>query len=176
LRKGINTLESENYQQHDVPAEIILKWQKTVDMMAAVFDVPAGLIMRVLPSQIEVLLASDSSENPYEIGEKADLNTGLYCETVMAKRDRLVVPNALDDPDWKDNPDVALNMISYMGVPLICPDNSVFGTICVLDDHTRDHLPVYRDMLGEFRGIIEQDVRMLDQDCKIRVENKGLTN
>ncbi len=82
--------------------------------MAAIFDVPAGLIMRVLPSQIEVLLASNSSDNPYEIGEKANLDTGLYCETVMAERKQLVVPNALDDPHWKDNPDVALNMISYM--------------------------------------------------------------
>jgi len=168
--------EANSYQRHDVPAESIQKWQKTVDLMAAIFDVPAGLIMRVLPSQIEVLLASNSTGNPYKIGEKAELNTGLYCETVMAERKHLVVPNALDDPQWKDNPDVPLNMISYMGVPLVCPDGSVFGTICVLDDHTREYLPLYSDMLGEFRGIIEQDLRMLDQDKQLRFANKRLTH
>ncbi len=172
----MNAVESDDYRQHDVPAESIQKWQKTVDLMAAIFDVPAGLIMRVLPSQIEVLLASNSTGNPYKIGEKADLNTGLYCETVMAERKQLVVPDALDDPQWKDNPDVPLNMISYMGVPLICPDGSVFGTICVLDDHTREYLPLYSDMLGEFRGIIEQDLRMLDQDNQLRLANKRLTH
>ncbi len=92
----------------------------------------------------------------------------------MAERKQLVVPNALDDPQWKDNPDVALNMISYMGVPLICPDESIFGTICVLDDHTREYLPLYRDMLGEFRSIIEQDLLMLDQDNQLRLANKRL--
>ena len=78
--------ESQASQLMVVPSETIQKWQKTVDLMADIFDVPAGLIMRVLPSQIEVLLASQSAENPYETGEKADLNTGLYCETVMESR------------------------------------------------------------------------------------------
>ncbi|MDB4743390.1 sigma 54-interacting transcriptional regulator [Planctomicrobium sp.] len=168
--------ENGSYQQHDVPIENILKWQKTVDLMAAIFDVPAGLIMRVLPTQIEVLLASNSSGNPYKVGEKADLNTGLYCETVMAEQEQLAVPNALDDPQWKDNPDVPLNMISYLGVPLICPDGSVFGTICVLDDHTRNYLPLYNEMLSEFRSIIEQDLQMLEQDSQLRLANKRLTH
>ncbi len=172
----MNAIESEGYRLHDVPEETIRKWQKTVDLMAGVCDVPAGLIMRVLPTQIEVLLASRSDKNPYKIGEKADLNTGLYCETVMAGRKRLVVPNALDDPGWKDNPDVALNMISYMGVPLVCPDGSVFGTICVLDDHTRDFAPLYHDMLEQFRSIIEQDLRMLEQEAQLRLTNNRLTH
>jgi DNA-binding NtrC family response regulator len=172
----MNAVESEGYRQHDVPSEIIQKWQKTVDLMAEICEVPAGLIMRVLPTQIEVLLASHSEKNPYEVGEKAELNTGLYCETVMAERKPLIVPNALEDPDWKDNPDVALNMISYMGVPLVCPDGSVFGTICVLDDHTRDFVEMYRDMLSEFRSIIEQDLRMLDQEQQLRFSNLRLSH
>ncbi|PHS11134.1 MAG: hypothetical protein COA78_10355 [Blastopirellula sp.] len=162
------------YQQHDVPVPIIEKWQKTIDLMASIFDVPAGLIMRVLPTQIEVLLASKSEGNPYKAEEKADLNTGLYCETVMAQKKELYVPNALDDPEWEKNPDVPLNMISYLGVPLICSDGSVFGTICVLDDHTREYLPVYHEMLAEFRGIIEQDLRMLEQEKQLRQTNKRL--
>lgn len=172
----MTAIESESYRRHDVPADSIQKWQKTVDLMAANFDVPAGLIMRVLPSQLEVLVASNSSENPYKLGEKADLKTGLYCETVMAKRKQLVVPSALEDPEWKHNPDVALNMTSYMGMPLICPDGSVFGTICVLDDHTRNDLPIYGDLLREFRGIIEQDLRMLEQERQLRLTNERLTH
>ena len=80
---------SESYRRHDVPADSIQKWQKTVDLMAANFDVPAGLIMRVLPSQLEVLVASNSSENPYKLGEKADLKTGLYCVAVFTRRKKL---------------------------------------------------------------------------------------
>ena len=109
------------YQKHEVPTEYLTKWQQTIDVLANVFEVPAGLIMRVLPDEIEVLISSQTDKNPYEPYEKANLNTGLYCETVMATRAPLHVPNALKDPDWKDNPDIALNMISYIGTPFVWP-------------------------------------------------------
>jgi len=69
--------ESISYLKHEVPAEYVTKWQKTIDVLAGVFEVPAGLIMRVLPQEIEVLVASATADNPYEPGEKANLDTGL---------------------------------------------------------------------------------------------------
>ncbi|MDE2429447.1 MAG: GAF domain-containing protein, partial [Burkholderiales bacterium] len=132
-----------SYQSHVIPENFVAKWQETTNVMADIFDVPAGLIMRVLPAQIEVLVSSHHPDNPYEAEEKANLHTGLYCETVMATRSMLHVPNALHDEHWKNNPDVALNMISYLGVPLLWPDDEVFGTICVLDSKTREFQKKY---------------------------------
>src|SRR3954452_11448819 len=104
-----------------VPAEILRKWQGIVDLLADIVRVPSALIMRVEPSNIKVLVASESEGNPYETGEEASLNTGLYCETVMNTRQPLLVPDALQDEDWKSNPDIKLGMISYLGVPISCP-------------------------------------------------------
>ena len=132
---------------HEVPNDFLAKWQNTTDVMADIFDVPAGLIMRVLPEQIEVLVSSHTAGNPYEADEKANLNTGLYCETVMATRGMLHVPDALADPHWANNPDVALNMVSYLGVPLLWPDDTVFGTICVLDSKHREFEQKYTILL-----------------------------
>lgn len=145
----------------EVPNAYLEKWQKTVDLMAHIFEVPAGLIMRVFPTEIEVFVSSHSEGNPYEISEKADLNTGLYCETVMAQRDQLQVPNALEDVEWKDNPDVKLNMISYLGVPLVWPGNEIFGTICVLDSKSRHYSSLYQALLWQFKEIIDGDLRLL---------------
>jgi signal transduction histidine kinase len=149
------------YEKHDVPKPYLEKWQKTVNLLAGICQVPAGLIMRVWSIEIEVLVASQTEGNPYKPGEKVDLNTGLYCETVMATRSQLLIPNALEDPVWKDNPDVALNMISYLGIPLIWPDGQVFGTICVLDDNTRYYSKLYQDLLWEFKTTIESDFRLI---------------
>jgi len=168
-------MEENTYQRHDVPEGFVEKWQKTADLMAEVFEVPAGLIMRVGATQIEVLVSSRTEGNPYEIHEKADLNTGLYCETVMATRSELYIPNALDDPHWKDNPDVKLNMIMYMGVPLIWPDGQVFGTICVLDDKTRRFSKPYQDLMWELKKIIEGDFNAILHDIEITKANRLLT-
>ena len=38
-------------------------------------------------------------------------------KTVIKTKDKLLVPDALADVDWKNNPDVKLNMVSYLGFP-----------------------------------------------------------
>ena len=114
-----------------VPSEIVHKWQEIVNVVAEIVHVPSALVMRVEPPNIKVLVASESSGNPYERDEAASLNTGLYCETVMRTRESLLVPDALADEAWRSNPDVPLGMISYLGFPILWPDGEVFGTLCV---------------------------------------------
>lgn len=145
-----------------VSPDWLKEWQELANRAAEAAQVPAALVMRVWPEQIEVLIASLGSDNPYEEHEKADLGTGLYCETVMATRQPLLVPNALSDPEWANNPDIKLNMVSYMGVPLVWPDDSIFGTVCVLDRKTRHYDARTLRMLDALKAIIESDFRAMD--------------
>ena len=140
---------------------MLAKWQRVVDLMARVVNVPAGLIMKVDPPQIEVFISSSTKGNPYERGERANLDTGLYCETVMAERAPLLVPNALTDPIWDRNPDIKLGMVFYLGFPLMWPDGKIFGTICVLDSKENKHAVYYRDLISEFKEVIDSDLRFL---------------
>jgi hypothetical protein len=63
--------------------------QITADLLAEIAGAPAALIMRVHAHEIEVFVASHSPSNVYHPGEKAQLNTGLYCETVMSTQSKL---------------------------------------------------------------------------------------
>jgi PAS domain S-box-containing protein len=145
----------------DIANEVIGKWQRIVDLMAKTVGVPAGLIMRVDPPQIEVFVSSETGGNPYEQGERADLDSGLYCETVMKQRSPLLVPDALHDPEWDHNPDITLGMIYYFGFPLEWPDGEIFGTLCVLDRKDNSQASTYKDLLYEFQHIIEGDLRIM---------------
>ncbi|WP_445475587.1 PAS domain S-box protein [Methanococcoides methylutens] len=141
-----------------IPDKIVAKWQRIVDQMARVIGVPAGLIMKVDPSQIEVFLSSVTEDNPYEKGERADLNTGLYCETVMKQRRQLLVTDALKDTEWDHNPDIELGMIYYLGFPLEWPDGEIFGTICVLDVKDNPKATSYAELIFEFKEAVETDL------------------
>ena len=154
----------------DIPNEIIAKWQRVVDLMAEIVGVPAGLIMKIDPPQIEVFIASSTKGNPYEKGERADLNTGLYCETVMSQRSRLLVPDALKDSDWDHNPDVKLGMISYLGFPLSWPDKDTFGTICVLDAKENRYSQAYAELIAQFQELIDTDLNLLCQRHELEEE------
>ena len=167
-------MNSLKYQMHEVPRGYLDKWQKTVNLLANVLKVPAALIMRVWPDEIEVLISSFSDGNPYKQQEKAELETGLYCETVMATRKQLFVENALEDPDWNHNPDIELNMINYLGIPLIWPDNTIFGTMCVLDSTPRAYSKKYRDLLWQMKDIVESDFKVFHYSDKLEKSRSDL--
>lgn len=147
----------------ELTSELIEKWQKMINLVAQIIGVPAGLIMKVTKEDMEVFLKSDDKDNPYEENEKAPLLSGLYCETVIGSNDKLLVPDARLDEDWKNNPDVKLDMISYLGLPIKWPDSEVFGTICVLDSKTNSYSALYEDFLKQAKTMLEQDLELLTQ-------------
>jgi signal transduction histidine kinase len=149
-----------------VPSEIIHKWQELVNLIAEIVHVPSALVMKVEPPNIKVLVASESSGNPYEQNELAPLDTGLYCETVMKTRQLLLVPDALRDDEWKSNPDIKLGMISYLGLPIAWPDGEIFGTICVLDKKENAYDGLYRKFLLQCRDVLQADLTSLAKASK----------
>src|SRR6201987_3401079 len=144
-----------------IPPEIIHKWQEIADIIAEIVNVPSALVMKVDPPNIKVFISSESNGNPYERGELAPLNTGLYCETVMKTRQSLLVPDARLDVEWKSNPDIKLGMISYLGFPVAWPNGQIFGTICVLDKKGNSYSELYRKFVLQCRDVLEADLSAL---------------
>ncbi len=146
----------------DIDESIIDKWENIVNNLAKILNVPAALIMRLVSTDITVFLASNTENNPYHPGDKEYFeNSGLYCETVIKTNKMLLVPNALQNDNWKNNPDVKLNMISYLGFPILWPDKRPFGTICVLDNKANRYSQMFIDLMENFRNMIEKDLEML---------------
>ena len=151
----------------EITHEILTKWQNIVDIMAKIMDVPVALIMKVDYPYIKVFKASSNSKIPYEAGDQEHL-AGLYCETVIKTQSELLVPNALKDPDWKDNPDVELGMISYLGLPLNWPNGNPFGTICILDNEENSYNEEIKILLEKFRDMAEMHLALLYQNKQIK--------
>ncbi|MCX8043006.1 MAG: ATP-binding protein [Desulfobacterota bacterium] len=141
-----------------IPDTVIAKWQDILDLIARLLKVPAALIMRLDPPDIEVLVASRSEGNPFKAGDRSRLETGLYCETVMRTNHKLLVANALKDPLWERNPDIAHGMISYLGFPLHWPGGKIFGTICVLDRKENPYTDDYVALLEQFQKVVDGDL------------------
>jgi signal transduction histidine kinase len=166
-----------DHPEPPIPDPILEKWQKIVNLMAELLDVPAGLIMRILGEDIHVFVSSTTGGNPYHPGESEHFSgSGLYCETVVTKNHELLVPNALLDEAWKNNPDVRLNMISYLGYPIRWPDGRPFGTICVLDCKTNSYSEKYKRLVTQFRDIVEIHLEIVYTEAKRREELERLVD
>lgn len=156
-----------------IPEEIVQKWQGVVDILARFAAVPAALIMKVEPPYIRVFRSSDSKGNPYAAQEEAPLNTGLYCETVMSTRAKLLVPDARKDPQWDKNPDIKLGMVSYLGFPVEYPNQEIFGTICVLDNKENTYSKDCEAIMLAFKEIIESHLKLLWQNAQLQISLKA---
>ena len=154
----------------------ISKWQTLIDTLAKVVNVPSGLIMRLNKDNIEVFLKSNSDGNPYEKNEKAELKYGLYCETVIGTQKQLIVPDATKSTVWsKNNPDVDINMISYLGVPLNWPDGECFGTVCILDNKENFYSKEFIDLINQIKLHIELDLQLLLSNLELKELNEVKT-
>ncbi len=140
----------------------IQDWQGIVDLVVRMAGVRACLVMRVHDDDIEVFVSSQSAGNPYKVGDKEKLlDSGLYCERVIATQERLLVPNALKSAEWRNNPDIHLNMISYLGFPIKLPDGRPFGTICLLDDRENAYSQDVAELMRRMRDLIESHLTAL---------------
>jgi transcriptional regulator with GAF, ATPase, and Fis domain len=146
-----------------IPEEIVKKWQEIVDILSDILKVPAALIMRINPPYIEVFKANISKDNPFKEKQVYKL-AGLYCEKVIKTKKNLLVPNALKDKKWDHNPDLEFGMISYLGFPIICPDKSVFGTICLSDTIENCYDKKIETLMKQYKNIIESHLSLIYQN------------
>jgi signal transduction histidine kinase len=167
ITPGVSAAARRDGMPVELPREVVEKWQLIVDTMAEVVNVPAGLIMRLDRDEIAVCVASRTAGNPYHVGETEIWeDSGLYCETAIKSGRRLLVPDALADPLWRDNPDVPRRMISYLGFPIRWPDHAPFGTICVLDNKANAYSDVHERLVEQFRDVIEHHLRLISRDSE----------
>ncbi len=155
---------------------VIKKWQTLLDTLAKVVGVPSALIMRLNEETIEVFIKSNTEGNPYKTGEKVKLIYGLYCETVIGVQKTLIVPDATKNKVWnKNNPDIDIDMISYMGVPLNWPDGECFGTVCILDSKENYYSKETEDLLTQIKQHIEVDLQFIQTNQELEKLNDTKT-
>lgn len=143
--------------------ELITSWNDTLGVIAELTEVPVALVMKVDRNIISVFGKNNDINNPYNVDENIPLEgSGLYCEHVIKNQTLLHVTNALTDPDWDKNPDLQLNMISYLGLPIIDVDNSPFGTICILDTKERKFSEVTIKLLDSIKQSFEAQIKQLN--------------
>ncbi len=149
----------------DAEMESVLqsKWQKFLDMIREIMHVSAAIVMCAHADEIGLFAASGGEERLRITEEREPFSS--YCQTVMAERRMLTVSNAMDGDQRRHCKDAKPDMIAFLGLPLLWPDGSAFGTVCVLDSRERGYSDAEQQLLGLFAGFLQDDLAALvDRD------------
>ncbi|MBD3255565.1 MAG: hypothetical protein GF383_10760 [Candidatus Lokiarchaeota archaeon] len=144
-----------------VPESIIEKWQRLIDALARLLNVPTALIMKIELPYLRALISSNTKGNAIPSNYKEEIY-GKYCEETIQSKKLHEVPNALKDPNYKNKPGLESNkLIFYLGFPLEWPTGDVFGTICILDKKERYLSQEQKDVMREMKVSVDAHLELI---------------
>lgn len=150
-------------------------WQRIANILAELLNTKVALINKLKlkdeeqlidDNLIEVLYKNESEDNPFSLNYDYKLS-GLYCEKVYALGEMVEVNNALEEGGWDDNPALDYHLISYLGYPIKDETGQVIGTICVEDDRERQFSEAEKNLLLQFKEVIEDNLQQLELNNKL---------
>jgi hypothetical protein len=137
-----------------------------LEAIAEKLGVKSVLIMRSDPSSMVVAATAGVASANYRVGgvgQKAgddNDHVPLYCERVVDSGETLFVRDSRTDATFAGNEDeTTFGLSNYLGLPVRNPDGTVVGTVCLLDDHSRDYDAAARDELDALRSSVEAMLR-----------------
>lgn len=141
------------------------KWQQTVELLADLYGAAAASIVELRGDDFEVVSTSGGGSNPLDKAcATFPVDIHSYCRRIMETGAPLYVRQGDQDPEWKDAPPVVrAGVISYLGFPILRPDNTFFGTICVKHDQGTAYSKTFIDTLEQFRDLVQGELALVDR-------------
>lgn len=139
-----------------------------LEKVAERLGVKSVLVMRSEADSMVVAATAGEATQHYTVGAagKKALDDAsrvpLYCERVVDGDHAVFVRDSRDDATFAGNEDeVEFGLHNYLGVPVHDGAGHVVGTVCVLDDNSRDYTDEERAQLSKLASEVE---RIVEED------------
>ena len=129
------------------------RFDRLTRLAAAIFDVPTVLVSLV--DRDRQWFKSGYGDQPRETPREMS-----FCAHAVANRVPLVVADAVQDERFAENPMVIGDprVRFYAGQPLILPDGSCVGTVCLVDTRPRELDETQKGLLADIGELVRREL------------------
>jgi len=137
------------------------RFDRLTRLAALAFDVPMALVSLVDHDRqwFKSAHGVDASETSRE---------SSFCAHAIVNRTPMVVPDALKDERFADSPLVtgSPRVRFYAGQPLILPDGSCVGMLCLMDVRPRTISQKDLDLLGDIAHLVRRELMLMPEKAR----------
>jgi GAF domain-containing protein len=139
----------------DTPPEA--RFDRITRLIARLFNVPIALVSLVDVNRqwLKSCYGLDLRETPRDVS---------FCSHAILKPEAMIIPDALDDPRFADNPLVTHepHIRFYAGQPLNSPGGQRVGTLCMIDHHPRQLSVDEQQTLRDLATWVERELSSVE--------------
>lgn len=146
----------------EIPESYLNKWQSSIDLLTQLFDVPTASIMRMHEESYQLLIHNQSAPAHINFNQKRFSN--CYYDGVIEQGKLLAIEYAPSDSSWCGSLDSANKTHSYLGAPIRWHDQTIFGTLNLMDPERHHYSELDKKLFLEFCKSIEQDLKILARE------------
>jgi CheY-like chemotaxis protein len=129
------------------------RFDRLTRVAAALFDVPIVLVSLVDHERqwLKSHYGVEQNEVPRELS---------FCAHTILRNEVMLVPDALLDPRFAENPLVtsAPRVRFYAGCPLVVPEGSCVGTLCLIDTRPHHLTEARIGLLQDLGSLVQQEL------------------
>ncbi|MBB4265245.1 GAF domain-containing sensor histidine kinase [Roseospira visakhapatnamensis] len=143
----------------DMSRLVLDDWRDSLDLLAEACAVGLCVVTQLHPLTVDIVASTADPGTPFAAGRNLPRTGTLPCEIVGATRQPASIPDTREDPAWADAPAPYRDWRAYHGVPLLWPDGTPFGTLCLFHDTPGPLADLGRRLVDRFRTMFETDLR-----------------
>ena len=125
------------------------------------------MVARVTPDSWTACAAYDRMGFGLEVGTQLEVTTTL-CKEVCDANKSIIIEHASQDPVYRTHRTPKQYKIeSYIAIPIVLPDGTIFGTLCAIDSLPAKFEPKILTSLGLFAELISR--QLVAEDAREKV-------
>lgn len=160
-------IEAQPYPNNDARLASLKKLNLLDTPIEERFERITRMVCRLLDVPISIFNLIDAERQHYKSVQGLTNHNaalpGAFCTHALHEEEMMLVPNALVDERFFDNPFVTgkyLNIGFYAGVPVRAPDGMPIGTLCAIDTKPRELSEEQLVALRDLAAMVETELKV----------------